>query len=245
MAKMQGITGKLSGKMGAAVFRVRDGLQVVSQYNPIVKNPNTEGQQTQRAKFKLMAQLAAVMSPGFGTMAITKRPARGKPSQRNAFTQLNMPLVEVSSDNDIMVAKIPMEEVQLTSSFRDLPPIQGGASGNFIDATIDNITADVAKIRFVLVDYRNNVPAIVDLREVPVVDGGADYVNNIISPGKYTLLAFGLIPSESAKASIDLDNIHTIEDEDFVSAVELNAMVEAGMMAETKTVGYNVTITGA
>lgn len=245
MAKMQGITGKLSGKMGAAVFRVRDGQQIVTQYNPIVKNPNTEGQQTQRAKFKLMSQLAAVMSPGFGTMAITKRPARGKPSQRNAFTQLNMPLVEVSSENQTMVAKIPMEEVKLTSSFRDLPPLQLTDEGGAIDIAIVGVSPDVSTTRIVVVGYPNNIASIVQIVDVPVSPDShlASHEISGLSAGKYTVLAYGLIPSESAKATIDLDNIHTPEDEDFVSAVELNAMVADGSIVETKTVGANVTVT--
>ena len=88
MATMSGITGTLSGKMGSAVFRVRAGQQVVAQYQPSVANPNTEAQQTARAKFKLITQLAAIMGPGFGTMLVTKRNPRGKGSARNGFVQI-------------------------------------------------------------------------------------------------------------------------------------------------------------
>lgn len=229
--------------MGAAVFRVRDGQQVVTQYNPIVKNPNTEGQQTQRAKFKLMSQLSAVMAPGFGTMAITKRPARGKPSQRNAFTQINMPLVEVTSDDQTMVAKIPMEEVKLTSSFRYMPALDlSPRGGEGIEvAFLQSIPAEIESIRFVTVTYVDNIPTIQDIRDVP-----KSQFSEILIPtpaGKYTVLAYGLIPSESAKTSVDLDNIHVPSDEEFISAVELDAMVAEGSMAETMTVGSNITVT--
>lgn len=245
MATMQGLTGKLSGKMGAAVFRVRDGQQVVTQYNSIVKNPNTEGQQTQRAKFKLMSQLAAVMAPGFGTMSVTSRKAKGKPSQRNAFTQLNFPLVEVTSEDQEMTAKIPMDQVKLTSSFRDLPsmdltPIKGG-----FDLDMERIAADVSTVRVIIVGYNNNIPSIIHMIDLPVIEGSASISKSFenLGPGKYTALAYGLIPSKSAKASLDLDNIHTPTDEDFISAIELNAMVADGSMVETKTVGANVTVT--
>lgn len=242
---MQGITGKMSGKMGAAVFRVREGQQVVTQYNPIVKNPNTEGQQTQRAKFKLMSQLAAVMAPGFGTMSVTTRKAKGKPSQRNAFTQLNFPLVEVTSDDQQVTAKIPMEEVKLTSSFRNIPGLDVAAGGGgTIDVTfLTELSSDITTVRLVTVGYVNNVPTIVDLRDVPAATISTGSVNIQTGSGKFTVLAYGLIPTESAKATIDIDNIHTPLDEDFVSAVELNAMVEAGSMLETKTTGANVEAT--
>ena len=244
---MQGITGKLSGKMGAAVFRVREGQQIVTQYNPIVKNPNTAGQQEQRAKFKLMSQLAAIMAPGYGTMGTINRPARGKSTQRNAFTQINMKLVEVDTAGEEVTAKIPMEQLQLTSSFRPLPQFDPSeAIGTNIDLHINQIDPAVKSVRFILVGYKNNVAEIVEIRDVPTVvqdgEGRASFLKSPAANGKYTLLAYGLIPSESAMASINLDDIHTPSDEDFISAVELNAMVAEGTMAETKTVGRNITV---
>lgn len=242
MAIMQGITGKMSGKMGSAVFRVRNGAQVVTQYNPIVKNPDSAGQKSQRAKFKLMSQLAAIMSPGFGTMAVTKRASKGTPSQRNAFTQINFPLVEVLSDNENVTAKIPMEQLKLTSSFRHLPPLAITETTNEIDVEIANIDTSVASVRYVVVGYNNNVASILHIQDDPVQNGGSS-LSYVTGAGKYTVLAYGLIPSEAGKTTIDLDNIHTPADEDFISAIELNTMVAEGLMAETKTVGINVTVT--
>lgn len=243
MATMQGITGKVSGKMGAAVFRVREGQQVVTQYNPIVKNPNTTGQQSQRAKFKLMSQLAAVMAPAMGSFIIKVRKEGGKQSQRNAFTQANFPLVEVTSDNQEMVAKIPMEQVKLTSSFRNLPSITATNAGASFTVEFNTDPApEVKTIRLVTVGYANNVPQIVDIRDVPKATMLENPVEITVESGKYTVLAYGLIPTESAMASIDLDNIHTPADKDFISAVELNAMVADGSMLETITVGANVTV---
>lgn len=239
---MQGITGKLSGKMGSAVFRVREGQQVVAQYNPIVKNPNTSGQQAQRAKFKLMSQLAAIMEPAMGSFIIKTKAEGGKPSKRNAFTQLNFPLVEVSSEDEQMTAKIPMEQLKLTSSFRNLPELDlASQAGGIAVALHGAIPTDVATVRLITVGYVNNIPSVVDLRDVPT----ASFEQTVAIPvgeGKFTVLAYGLIPSESAKTSIDLDNIHTPADEDFISAVELDAMVAAGTMVETKTVGSNVIV---
>lgn len=236
--------------MGSAVFRVREGQQIVAQYNPIVKNPNTTGQQAQRAKFKLMSQLAAIMSPGFGTMGVTKRANGGKGSTRNGFVQKNFPLVTAEETEDSVIAKVPMEELQLTDSFRYLPeltltPETGDV--NEIVAGMTNVPAEVSTIRLILVGYSGAVGAdsqanIQQIADVPVEDGEMGYTFEVPSAGKYTVLAYGLIPSESAKASIDLDNIHTPADENFISAVQLDAMVAEGQMAETKTVGANVAV---
>lgn len=247
MAIMQGITGGLSGKMGSAVFRQRGGQTIATQYQPIVKNPNTEGQQAQRARFKLMSQLAAIMAPGFGTMSVTKRASKGKPSQRNAFQQLNFPLVEVDeTQENAVTAKIPMEQLKLTSSFRALPAITAEPGESDVAVVIANIAADVTTIRLVVVTYPGTNGAsqasLDQVLDVPVNNGTMTTNIDIVGSSKATILAYGLIPSESVKASIDLDNIHTPADEDFISAVELNAMVADGSMIETSTVGVNVTL---
>ncbi len=247
MARLQGISGGMSGKTGSFTYRQSRGQTIVSQYQPVVKNPNTQGQQEQRAKFKLMSQLAAIMAAGFGTMGVTKRPAKQAPTQRNAFVQLNFPLVNVTTDNAEVTATIPMEQLKLTSSFRYLPNLQllsytaPGTEERSIDVLFTStVPSEVRAVRFITVGYSGNVASIIDMRDVP-----ASELSNVLIPapiGKYTVLAYGLIPSESANLTIDLDNIHTPADEDFISAVQLNEMVSNGSMVETMTVGANVTV---
>ena len=244
MARLEGITGGLSGKMGSAVFRQSGGKTIASQYQPIVKNPNSEGQQNTRASFKLMSQLAAIMKDGFGTMGVNERPARGRMNQRNAFFKLNYNLIEVEkgSDNVSVTAKIPMEQLKLTSSFRYLPALtlesagEAGISIGFNEA----IPTEITTVRIVTVGYVGNVPSIIDLRDVP--RGNVSTTTIPVGAGRYTVLAYGLIPSASAKSTIDLDNIHTPADEDFISAIQLDAMVANGSIVETMTVGANLTI---
>lgn len=233
--------------MGSAVFRVRAGQQVVTQYNPIVKNPNTEGQQAQRAKFKLISQLAAIMAPAMGSFIIKTRAEKGKPSQRNMFTKNNLPLVEILNDNQEVTATIPMEQLQLTSSFRPLGHMELVIKEpSQLGVDFEQVPMDVTTIRVVQVRYpsngTNSQAQLDQIVDIPVSEGMAHHTfTNLKATGeKVTVLAYGLIPSESVKASIDLDNIHTPADEDFISAVKLNAMVLAGQMSETVTVGANV-----
>lgn len=251
MAIMQGITGKLSGKMGTAVFRVRNGAQVVTQYNPIVKNPDSAGQQEARAKFKLLSQLGAIMESGFGTMAVSKRAGKSAPTQRNAFMQLNYPLVAVDMSSDVPErATIPMERVQLTKSSRPL----GTISAQLNNVEISNISADVASVRFVLVGYRQFQevdqetgsfiikvkPEVKKIQDIPVEDGVADLGSVSEIGNKVTILAYGLIPTASAAGRVNFDSIHTPADEDFIGAVDLDQLVREGAMVETMTIGANV-----
>lgn len=226
--------------MGSAVFRQWGGKTIASQYQPIVKNPNSEGQQAQRAKFKLMSQLAAIMSRGFGSFIIKTRAEKGKSTQRNAFVQANFPLVEVTTDNQQVTATIPMEQLKLTTSFRYMPSFNLTSDDGIVVTFDEQLPTEITTVRFVIVGYIGGVATINQIADVPRTQ-----IANLsfgVASGKYTVLAYGLIPSESAKSSIDLDNIHTPDDQDFISAIELNAMVANGTMAETITVGANVTV---
>lgn len=243
MARLQGISGGMSGRTGSFTYRQSRGETIVSQYQPIVKNPNTKGQQDQRARFKLMSQLAAIMAPGFGTMGVTKRPGKQRPTQRNAFMNINMPAAVV----DEGVAKIEMPMVKLTTSNTPLGSIS--QLQNTSDVKITGIASNVKSVRFVEVQYVQyqaadtstgsfiieTRPEVKRIQDVPVEAGDVTYSG---SQGS-TVLAYGLIPSESL-SGVDFDNIHTPEDEDFVAAVKLDQMVSQGLMAETMTLGVNV-----
>lgn len=82
MAKFYG-SGILTGKSGNKVYAMRKGEVIERQYKPVVFNPKSEAQSIQRAKFKTMSQLSAIMRP-----AIAVRPV-GAESLRNAFSRLN------------------------------------------------------------------------------------------------------------------------------------------------------------
>lgn len=248
MARLQGISGGLSGKTGSYTFRQSRGQTIVSQYQPMVKNPNSEGQQAQRAKFKLMSQLAAIMAPAFGTMILAAKAGKLTPSQRNAFVKLNMPLVEVTSDNEEVTAKIPMDKLQLTSSFREeLDRIVCTYSSGSLEVSIDlKPGSKVKNGKIALVGFGTmgvtKRASLVTMVDVPVVNGNIKYSFTNVQAGDYTVLAFGLIPSESSSIQVDLDNIHTPDNEDFISAVKLNALVANGAIIETATVGANYTV---
>lgn len=76
MAKIYGLSGAITGRRGADVFAVTNGIQTVRQYQPIVANPRTQLQLEQRSKMntagrfsKLVPKsLLAVMNAGNNRM---------------------------------------------------------------------------------------------------------------------------------------------------------------------------------
>lgn len=102
--KLNGIVGKGSGKLGASVFAISGGEQIVRQYNPQVSNPSTDAQVAQRAKLKLMSQLAASLAPGF---AFKKK---GLLSARNQFVSKNIGLATFADGT----ASVVLTKLQLS-----------------------------------------------------------------------------------------------------------------------------------
>lgn len=133
MAKIYGINGVITGKLGAAVYAVRNGEQISRQYQPVVANPSTEAQIAARAKLKLMSQLSAVMAP---VIAIARL---GAVSSRNMFVKENYPLTTYGENQaDIMLAA-----VQLTKSVVDLPGITATREASNLNVGLEPISAPV------------------------------------------------------------------------------------------------------
>lgn len=129
--KLNGIAGKGSGKLGANVWAVRNGVQVVREYTDKVLNPKSSAQTKQRAKFKLMSQLAAVMRP---FIAI---PREGLVSPANRFTALNIKRATYNQG----VASIEFDAVVLTDSVIGLPSVViSGRQGTTLPVALNTVT---------------------------------------------------------------------------------------------------------
>ena len=87
MATGNGIIRKLRGKVGDLVYRVRDGEQVVSAYNPQVRNPRTELQMLQRTKWLNVLGMYKVMQPYLKEGFENKQEGR---TDYNRFMSLNL-----------------------------------------------------------------------------------------------------------------------------------------------------------
>lgn len=62
MAKIYGLSGAITGRRGADVFAITNGIQTVRQYQPIVANPRTPAQLTQRCKVNTAGRLSKYAS---------------------------------------------------------------------------------------------------------------------------------------------------------------------------------------
>lgn len=103
---------KTGKKAGIVTYRVGDTL-LAREYNPHPANPKTERQVQQRAKIKLLSQIAAVFRP-----IIAIFPSSGK-SSRAIFARLNYPKITASGTT----AMIDFTSVSLTDSSRPITQV--------------------------------------------------------------------------------------------------------------------------
>lgn len=145
-----------TGKLAGAVYSQRYGETIIREYKPTIANPNTKAQVDQRAKFKLLSQLAAVLAP-----ALYFQRNKGV-SPRNLFVKNGQPLVSIN-DNE---ASIDMLSLQLGRGVlaRLTTPVLAERTATVSGATL----ADVDEVVFVCVTMTQGAPTI--LREVISVE---------------------------------------------------------------------------
>lgn len=109
MAKLVGLIGTISGKLGTTVFQKGErGLSYGRAYQPVVSNPKTEGQTDQRAKMNLVGRLSQV-TPWALLMGMT---GVNKRQRRSAFTRNLLKVATIDRSNPgSVIAKIAPEDV--------------------------------------------------------------------------------------------------------------------------------------
>ena len=230
--KLNGIFGTGSGKVGNAVFATSAGQQIVRPYQSKVTNPNTDAQIAQRAKFKLLSQLAAAMAP------VIVIPKSGLVSARNRFVKKNIPLATFADDK----ASIELVDIQLTESQLSLPalnPISGSSGGNLSVDFSASVLGLAEKVRYSL--FKKTEDAKLQLVSVKIVqpEEGAGESAPVsfkgLQSGNYVIYAYGM-NAKNSSMSVSYNNYDT-------EAGETTADLESS--ARISTYNYNFSVTQA
>ena len=133
MAKINAIFGKGTGKVGPLVFQINGGVQIMKEKPAKVNNPNTDAQAEQRAKLKLMSQLAADLQQ---TIAFQKK---GLVSARNWFISANIGKCTYGENG----AEVELTALDLTggSAYLPLPTATNAGAVALSAAAAANVNA--------------------------------------------------------------------------------------------------------
>lgn len=227
--KLNGFVGTGSGKFGSSVFSVNSGAQIVRQYQPVVANPSTSAQVDQRARLKLMSQVAAAMSP---VIAI---PKNGLKSSRNLFISKNMDSC-IATDG---VAQITYENLQLTAGNIGFPSITAtrNASTGVISVSLSSApSADIARVVYIMYRKTQGQMEYVASRIVTAKGENNNYPTTFsASSGDVILYAYGMKDSDS-KATAKYENYNVATASDLATLIS-NRTIAFGDYTFTQTRG--------
>lgn len=186
MGKVTSLQGKATGKVGSMVYSVSGGQMIAREYQPNVANPSTQLQVDQRAKMKLMSQVAAALAP---VIAI---PKEGLKSSRNLFIKKNFENASASDG----VAQVTYENLQLTNGNAGLPAIQihrEAASG--VSVNLEE-RCDAAVTRVVYILYRKTSEATLQYVQSIIVSapgGEGKFPGTLVyTEGDIVVFAYGM-----------------------------------------------------
>lgn len=239
MARIFGLSGRITGRKGDAVFSVRKGEQIVRQYNPMVLNPNTEKQTVQRSKMKLSSQLGAIFA---NIIAI---PSEGAKTPRNIFTKTNFALITRDNTQEGIVVVADLPKLQLTKSGRAMCPIVAGipyVNGNLYVSLTQDCKEEYDRVVYSLVAVQGDGTMRVIASEVE--ENAGDYgrfTHQFSNPnGDVLVYAYG-IKDLSSKAHTIFENteyqsgdgVATLISSRTVSAADAQVSMTAGLLLKT------------
>ena len=230
--KLNGIVGTGSGKLGASVFSVNSGKQIVRQYQPVVANPSTTAQVNQRARLKLMSQLAAALAP------VIVIPKEGMVSARNRFISKNMDYV-VATDG---TAQVTYENLQITAGNVGLPSISATrAEGtNIISVNLSSApSSDVTRVVYAMYKKTQGQMEYVASRVVTARGENNNFPATLpAATGDVILFAYGMKDADSS-ASAKFANYNVASASDIARLVA-NRSIALGDYVFTQTRGTTV-----
>lgn len=229
MGKLTSLNGKVVGKIGAVVYSTNAGQIIAREYNPNVANPSTQKQVNQRAKLKLMSQLAATLAP------VIVIPKEGLKSSRNLFIKKNMG--NAYSENG--VAQITYENVQLTNGRAGIPGIVATRSQQSGISIALEERADAAISRVVYIMYKKTSENTLQyVQSIIVESAGAEGTfpgTLVFTEGDIALFAYGMKDLNSkATAKYDDYSVQSAED---IASLAMQRKIAYGDYQFTQTRG--------
>lgn len=234
--KLNGFTGKGTGKLGSSVFSVNGGEQIVRQYQSVVANPNTEAQVDQRAKMKLMSQVAAALAP---ILAFRKA---GLKSARNLFISKNFTSVTATEGE----AEVNIPNLQITQGTIGLPAINASRTEGAIAVTFSGAptTSVATRVVFCLVT-RANDGSLVVVDSAVINNQGTGVLDHNFEDaptGECFVFAYGIKDADAAATS-NFGNYNVATAADVAKLVSTRKLSTADYTF-TKTVGVMVAAQG-
>lgn len=130
MGKSTNGLGQFRGKVGSVVFRVNQGEQIVSAYQPVVRNPKSNLQTAQRNKLYLASQLSKLLSK---EDLIGMNPAGSARDRRSLFVRNVINNTKSTLDGELFLSSIDYPLVRVSNGLDTI-----------INATVDSTNSRIS-----------------------------------------------------------------------------------------------------
>ena len=203
--KLNAILGKGTGKLGGMVLSVNSGEQIVREYNPNVSNPQTNAQVEQRAKFKLLSQLAAAMSTSIAFRKVKMQ------SPRNRFVSANLKNAFFENNE----AKVALDSLDLTGGSLMLPSVSvtTGDNNTFNIALADAAPSDVNRVVYSIykVTGESKLQFVKEVLVNSAGEGRTFSASTTVPDGNFAVYAYG-IKDTSTRSTTKFNDYGVIAD---------------------------------
>lgn len=221
MAKVVGLVGAASGKIGNLVYAVTNGIQTARVYQPVVSNPKSRGQSLQRAKGNLAGRMSSfVPRTAIMGMGINNRMRRGE-FLSNILKKADAQFVE-----GVFEAKINPALVQFSKGAVILP------------VTLTSITATSHNVAVILTGVADTAiaPEVYASRLVRLVAMVYDQTTNELVEVSTKL---AIMPAQGATATTNLAIAHTGGYDVFVYAIPMSTEDGSAASVDTSVIGLD------
>lgn len=221
--KLNGFVGKGTGKLGASVFAISGGEQIVRQYNPKVSNPNTDAQVEQRAKLKLMSQLAADMAQ---SIAFQKN---GLVSARNQFISANIGKCTYNKGK----AQIALDVIELAGGSGNMPAPTVGENnalslGAAAPAGVNAVVYAAYKVGY------DNQLTLIEQKIISEAGANNTFPTTMVMPNDdYVVYGYGVKNNGKASVIEYMDYVAGIADDEATLEAVRSIVVKGGSLTST------------
>lgn len=243
MAKVVGLVGSASGKVGNVVYAVSNGVQIARVYQPNVSNPKSSAQMAQRAKGNLVGRLSAIV-PSSALVGL----GNNRRSRRAAFLKNALKVATVTStETNGFSAKIQPENIVFSQGSVS-PLLRIVSSDRALSSTVinfarlDGVTderAEKSKVMFIVLfadengnyEYTN-----VEVVDIPAASATITIAHPTFADTTYS--GIYMIPMEV----VDTNKLSTSTEGIVPSASEITAILETPVASSAFSFGNSMFI---
>ncbi len=232
MAKVVGLVGAASGKIGNLVYAVTNGIQTARVYQPVVSNPKSTGQSLQRAKGNLAGRMSSFVprSAIFGL-------GRNARIRRSEFLRNILKAADAAFDEGQFVAKIDPAAVLFSKGAVILPvTLQSITAASHSVAVVLNGVADTVLapevyasrlVRLVAMVYEQNTSNLVEvstkLATMPTQGATATTTLQVAHAGGFDVFVYAIpMSTEDGTAAAVDTSVVGLDDDEIAASLSVN-----------------------